>query len=627
MGASCRPAIADREARSVSQAGGPTSTSRPRSSTRSPLGRGMSTSRQRRHNGGRASSSRHAHPRSPVPRAGRAGRPRARPRRLRFGGDRQPDPHDAAHHVRIERTPPTSSSPDASDPVASVEPAPTASPLEGVDLIPIATALGRQIRCTQEEDQCLLEPIEQGDQRWSVLLDGPCRDLLNVEGDAIVACDPPSGATIHVVDQDGNPRRGWPVELGVALASVSWNDLTLGCGAHGVVGASSPRTGPSSSRRTRGRARNSSSWSATGHDGPGGPSRSLATRSSRPGSGTRAAPASPSRTRAAASSRGATRAWRCPWSSTPRGPSSRSIAPTARSSMAGRAARPARPAARSCARMAASRTRAHRARSGPTDRTGRSPRVGRTRSQACRTASVSARRSAGGDGRLAVIQESYTDDGPRTRLHIVLHDGRLAGPVIELPGPVETTCLFGDTPCVGRIDPVFHPRNHDLFIALGSGDDDADPPEFGGSILAFDADGRVRDGWPVALGEGVHAQALSMSLDGPLIVEGITCPQDGCAGGGVSTPISHRHRSGRDDPVAGPARLKPFRRWVPRWDVHHRRRSACPCPSSSRSSPSSPCSSPRPSSRPRSRAHRGDAGRGHRHRIVGLTARGARPGG
>ena len=393
------------------------------------------------------------------------------------------------------------------------------------------------VRCTSDETRCEAghsDPSAEG--AWPAVLEGPCRSL--VAGEAIrgfvVACDPPGGAVVHAIDQDGSIIPGWPVELGAELASVSWNDRSISCGTSspailllpdGAVAAATDAGARAEIVVLERDATRRDGWpqpfpgDAPGPDGSGGDGcRGFAV-----------APAAGSiiawgyegvahdieliadRTEFTSYAFDGTRRDGWPIGSTgaASGPVLRSDGGIAYTSATGK--------------VWAHHRDGHVLSDWPYQVAGLD-----------RDDDVSAPVGAP-NGQLAVIVTTWSDDGPVESVHVIRPDGREAGTPLELASPVATGCLFGDTPCAGIIRPVFHPRNLDLFIALSGGREDESS---GGEVLALDAKGRIRDGWPTFLGERTFATELGVSLDGPWILEGVTCPTDGCASGGEIHPVS-----------------------------------------------------------------------------------------
>jgi hypothetical protein len=82
---------------------------------------------------------------------------------------------------------------------------------------------------------------------------------------------------------------------------------------------------------------------------------------------------------------------------------------------------------------------------------------------------------------------------------------------VSLGGPIETACLFGDTPCVGDIEPAIG-RDGTLYVSLANG-----------RIIAVDKSGRIVPGWPVLAGKGTHVTSLRIDASGHLVAVIIVC--------------------------------------------------------------------------------------------------------
>jgi hypothetical protein len=135
-----------------------------------------------------------------------------------------------------------------------------------------------------------------------------------------------------------------------------------------------------------------------------------------------------------------------------------------------------------------------------------------------------------GVGLVAFVQPTF-EDGDRV---VVLGSN---GAVVSedfapLGGSVETSCLFGDTPCVGLILPAFAPDGR-LYVALmPQGIHDVSGDGLGtGSIVALAPDGSIVDGWPVRLPARHRATHLAVDIDGGLVVDVVACGEDGCVDG------------------------------------------------------------------------------------------------
>ena len=105
------------------------------------------------------------------------------------------------------------------------------------------------------------------------------------------------------------------------------------------------------------------------------------------------------------------------------------------------------------------------------------------------------------DGRVAIIQDL---DQATDQVLFLGRNGRpIGGTPIDLPGDIETQCLFGDTPCAGIVFPAFA-DDGTMYISLHSSTPEHANPDnstMGGATVALDVDGRVglggRSTWPL----------------------------------------------------------------------------------------------------------------------------------
>ena len=134
-----------------------------------------------------------------------------------------------------------------------------------------------------------------------------------------------------------------------------------------------------------------------------------------------------------------------------------------------------------------------------------------------------------GDGRLAFIRE-----GESPEAIVIGADGDLvAGWPVTFDRTIQTRCLFGDTPCIGSVDPVFAPDGT-MFASLGTADWVGSAGD--GTLVGLDPGGGTVPGWPVPLGDLGHAVDLSIDTHGRLEVDVVACAPDG---GECSTDWQH----------------------------------------------------------------------------------------
>ena len=420
------------------------------------------------------------------------------------------------------------------DAMASQTPSPSPAPIASteIDGIPVFASTGlHEIRCRDQETACsIVKFADAGLPVWAVPVDGPCRHLwTSPTGDAHVACDPPSGAVLHVLDPNGRPRTGWPVSLGTELATVRWHDKSLGCGAE---------------RRPMAIASDGTAFVATVADDravlvalrpdgsplPGWP-RPFPGDAPAPdgfgGNGCRGFALGDGVDRVVAwgyeglqldldllADRTVYTTYGMDGTVVPGWPVGSQGAATA-------------PAVRADGGIAYTSATGKVWAHGPdgTIRDGwpYEPPVGIEPDQ------ISAPVGSA-DGALAIIlRYGRTHD-----LVLLGPDGRSLGEApLDMGQPIETVCLHGDTPCGGDVSPIFGPDGT-LYVAYGVVEEDEDQ---GGSILALDRAGRLVDGWPVQLGDREHVTAMQVDLDGNLHVDGVTCSRSGCPGGG-SEPLT-----------------------------------------------------------------------------------------
>ena len=123
------------------------------------------------------------------------------------------------------------------------------------------------------------------------------------------------------------------------------------------------------------------------------------------------------------------------------------------------------------------------------------------------------------DGRLAFLRE-----GPEPEATVIDAAGTLVvGWPVVFDRPLQSRCLFGDTPCVGTVTPIFAPDGT-LFAALGTANWTVTAGD--GAIAMVGPDGRMVPGWPVLLGDLGHAVGLSIDPHGRLEVDVVSCAPD-----------------------------------------------------------------------------------------------------
>jgi hypothetical protein len=363
-----------------------------------------------------------------------------------------------------------------------------------------------------------------------VTVDGPCRDLETApSGWAYVACSPHDGATVHVLDLDGRPVPGWPVQVEGTIAFVSWWDFAIGCGA----GLSAVEVGSDGSAYVAvstgsvvglhvfnpdGAIR--AGWpqaipgDAPGQDGHGGDGcRGFALTDD---DGVVAwgyqdtlleIQLSAGRTEFAAWS--ADGEMRSGW---PRG-------------SVGAASGPVLDADGGITYVSASgRVWSH-------DEAGEI-RPGWPYVLDGTTPPYQAR-----DGRVVLIDE--VQDAP-DRLIMLGRDGQpVTGGPIELPTDIESVCIFGDTPCAGIIAPAFA-DDGTMYLSLAWSTAQGaipDSPNMGGALIAYEPDGSIVDGWPIDLAQRTHVLSLSVDVEDRLVARGYVCSVGSCGEGAVETTL------------------------------------------------------------------------------------------
>lgn len=417
-----------------------------------------------------------------------------------------------------------------SPPPPTPKPTPEHDPSE---LSLMASTTGWEVRCTSDWSRCQIShQTPDPEDAWPVTVDGPCPAIemdYAIRG-FVVACDPPGGAVIHAFDQDGSTIPGWPRALGVELASVNWNDRSLGCGPDtspllvapddAIVVATNP--GPVAEvvvLEPDGSVRRG--WpqpfpgDRPGPDGWGGdgcrglaiaPDASSIVAWGYQGVVDQSMELEADRTEFVAwDLAGRVRlGWPFGSRGAASGPALRADGGIAYTSRSGK-------------------VWAHDPSGAVRD--GWPYEIPDLGADDVVGAPITSR-----SGQLVVLESGFVVDGRDHRLHVIGPDGRGVAR-LQIRPLVETRCLFGDTPCGGEVAAAIHPRTDVAYVALGARHDVSAADDPGGSILAIGADGTVVDGWPVALGPRVHALHLQLSLDGQLLVDAVRCVPTGCGEG------------------------------------------------------------------------------------------------
>ena len=407
-------------------------------------------------------------------------------------------------------------------PMPSEDPQP--SPSDGAEP-GTPTAVGHSVECNEEETRCEVHQTDAAGHEaagWPVTVDGPCRELrTGSDGKGYVGCSPAEGATIHVLDLAGRSVDGWPVQVPGAIASVGWNDFSIGCG----VGRSAIELGSDGSVYVAistgsaamvhvfnpdGRPRDG--WpqpipgDAPGMDGWGG-------------DGCRGFALSDDDGVVAwgyddieeAIELEARRTEFTSWSA------DGEIRPGWPRGSTGAASGPLLDSDGGITYVSASgKVWSH-------DDAGEI-RPGWPFQLDYPSPPVAAR-----DGRVVIVQEV---DQALDRLVMLRRDGTpVSGGPITLPADIETLCIFGDTPCAGIAFPAFA-DDGTLYLSLAFSTTEHTIPDttnMGGALVALDVDGGIIDGWPVDLAERTHIFDLSVDVEDRLVAHGIVCAGDLCA--------------------------------------------------------------------------------------------------
>jgi hypothetical protein len=424
-------------------------------------------------------------------------------------------------------TPGSSAPPESPSPSDGPQPSPSDGAEPGTP-----TGVGHSIECNEEETRCEIHQTDAAGHEaagWPVTVDGPCRELVTgPDGLAYVGCSPAAGATIHVLDLGGQPVDGWPVRLPGAIASVGWNDFTIGCGI-----ASAIELGSDGSVYVAISTRSAASVHVFNPDGQprdGWPQTIPGDAPGQDGWG-----GDGCRGFALADDDGVV-AWG--YEGIEEAIELRARRTEFTSWSADGEIRPGWPRGSTGAA------------SGPlldsdggityvseTGKVWSHDDAGEIRPGWPYVLGFPAPPFAARDGRVVIIQEV---DEATDRLVMLGRDGRpVSGAPIELPGDIETQCLFGDTPCAGIVFPTFA-DDGTMYLSLHSSTPEHANPDnttMGGALVALDVDGRMVDGWPVDLPPRTHVLGLSVDVNDLLVADGVVCGVDSCGEGMVSTTL------------------------------------------------------------------------------------------
>jgi hypothetical protein len=391
------------------------------------------------------------------------------------------------------------------------------------------TGVGHSVECDQEETRCEIHQTDAAGREaagWPVTLDGPCRDLVTRrDGLAYVGCSPAGGATIHVLDLDGQPVDGWPALVSGTIASVAWNDFSIGCG----VGRSAIELGSDGSVYVAISTRTAASvhvfnpdgrpragWpqaipgDAPGQDGWGGDGcRGIAL------SDDDGVVAWGYHDIEAAIELEARRTEFKSWSA------DGEIRPGWPRGSTGPASGPLLDSDGGITYVSASgKVWSH-------------DDAGEIRTGWPYVLDHPAPPFAAPDGRVVIVQEV---EQAVDRLVILNRDGRpTSGGYTELPADIETRCIMGDTPCAGIVFPTFA-DDGTMYVPLAFSTTEhvvPDTTNMGGAIVALDVDGDVVAGWPVDLAPRIHVRDLSVDVEDRLVARGFVCAVDECFGEGL----------------------------------------------------------------------------------------------
>ena len=384
-------------------------------------------------------------------------------------------------------------------------PAPSTSPGAGPTTNPASDAEIYAIDC-RGDGPCTIEFVPNAvsdEPGWPVLVGGPCRGTMKAhDGTSYAACDTTEGVLVHAWDQLGMWRPGWPVGLPGVTASVYENDLTIGCGAtasavvrsDGRIVVATVEASAAMLHVLTPAGVPIDGWpqpfpgDPPGEDGVGG-------------NGCRGF---------AILSDDAILAWGY------EGVEADILLVADRTEFTVYEADGRLRAGWPLGSVGAA-SRPVVLRDGSVAYVSASGRVWRHLPDGERASGWPYQLPAqtepwlAPDGRLVfLIQDASGED----RAVALTADGIVVrGWPISLGAAVESRCLFGDTPCIGRVDPVFGPDGM-VYVALANS-----------TIAAIHPDGSASEGWPVPVGVDGHAVALTIAPNGNVLADVVVCEQ------------------------------------------------------------------------------------------------------
>ena len=424
---------------------------------------------------------------------------------------------------------PASSAPPAS-PVPSGLPAPSPpdSPEPGTPI-----AVGHSIECNQEETRCEVHQRDAAGNEaagWPATVAGPCRELrTGADGPAYVGCSPAEGAMIHVLDLGGRPVDGWPVRSPGAIASVAWNDFSIGCG----FGRSAIELGSDGSVYVAISTRSAARMHVFNPDGRPRAGWPQAIPGDAPGQdgfggdGCRGFALADDDGVVAWGYEGieesieleARRTEFTSWSA------DGEIRPGWPRGSVGAASGPVLDADGGITYVSS------------TGRVWSHDDAGEIRPGWPYVLEVRTPPFGAPDGRVVLVSE--VGDGPDQLIMLDRAGQPVTGGPIRMPADIHSHCIFGDTPCGGIVAPGFA-DDGTTYLSLAwstSGGGDPNAANMGGALIAYQPDGSVVDGWPVDLAERTHVLGLSVDVEDRIIASGVVCGVESCGVEAVQTTL------------------------------------------------------------------------------------------